>query len=168
MAALLAICTSIVSRRVRVFSVQLQESLDQVEQQLKRHEAFEQASAAQEQRFAALQKLTTVRCALPLALALVLHLPLLLSRAQFEIRARQRTPEDEERKRHELDTRKRRVLREFRTPSQPSAAASGSLSSHGRPSVSVSAKGSYASPMPCSLRSHLPLGRRSIQLAQFD
>lgn len=37
-----------------------QHTLDEVEQLIKRHEAFEKSAAAQEERFAALARLTTV------------------------------------------------------------------------------------------------------------
>lgn len=39
----------------------LQETLDAVENLIKKHEAFEKSAATQEERFAALEKLTTVR-----------------------------------------------------------------------------------------------------------
>ena len=38
-----------------------QESIDEVENLIKKHEAFEKAAATQEERFAALERLTTVR-----------------------------------------------------------------------------------------------------------
>jgi hypothetical protein len=38
----------------------LQDTLDAVENLLKKHEAFEKSAATQEERFAALEKLTTV------------------------------------------------------------------------------------------------------------
>ena len=37
------------------------QSIDEVENLIKKHEAFEKAAAAQEERFAALERLTTVR-----------------------------------------------------------------------------------------------------------
>ena len=39
----------------------MQHTIDEVENLIKRHEAFEKAAAAQEERFAALERLTTVR-----------------------------------------------------------------------------------------------------------
>ena len=39
---------------------QLQQTIDEVENLIKKHEAFEKAAAAQEERFAALERLTTV------------------------------------------------------------------------------------------------------------
>ena len=39
----------------------LQQTIDEVENLIKKHEAFEKAAAAQEERFAALERLTTVR-----------------------------------------------------------------------------------------------------------
>ena len=42
-------------------SFSLQETLEQTEALLKRHEAFEKAAATQEERFNSLQQLTTVR-----------------------------------------------------------------------------------------------------------
>lgn len=41
--------------------VWFQDTLDAVENLLKKHEAFEKSAATQEERFAALEKLTTVR-----------------------------------------------------------------------------------------------------------
>ena len=38
----------------------LQQTIDEVENLIKKHEAFEKAAAAQEERFAALERLTTV------------------------------------------------------------------------------------------------------------
>ena len=38
-----------------------QYTIDEVENLIKKHEAFEKAAAAQEERFAALERLTTVR-----------------------------------------------------------------------------------------------------------
>ena len=40
----------------------LQQTIDEVENLIKKHEAFEKAAAAQEERFAALERLTTVSC----------------------------------------------------------------------------------------------------------
>lgn len=40
---------------------QLQHTIDEVENLIKKHEAFEKSAAAQEERFAALERLTTVR-----------------------------------------------------------------------------------------------------------
>ena len=37
-----------------------QQTIDEVENLIKKHEAFEKAAAAQEERFAALERLTTV------------------------------------------------------------------------------------------------------------
>ncbi len=37
------------------------QTIDEVENLIKKHEAFEKAAAAQEERFAALERLTTVR-----------------------------------------------------------------------------------------------------------
>ena len=39
----------------------LQHTIDEVENLIKKHEAFEKSAAAQEERFAALERLTTVR-----------------------------------------------------------------------------------------------------------
>ena len=44
-----------------------QNSIDEVESLIKKHEAFEKSASAQEERFAALERLTTVR-ELPLRL----------------------------------------------------------------------------------------------------
>ena len=41
-------------------SFSLQQTIDEVENLIKKHEAFEKAAAAQEERFAALERLTTV------------------------------------------------------------------------------------------------------------
>jgi hypothetical protein len=38
------------------------QTIDEVENLIKKHEAFEKAAAAQEERFAALERLTTVSC----------------------------------------------------------------------------------------------------------
>ena len=38
----------------------LRQTIDEVENLIKKHEAFEKAAAAQEERFAALERLTTV------------------------------------------------------------------------------------------------------------
>jgi len=43
------------------FFLLFQDTLDAVEILLKKHEAFEKSAATQEERFAALEKLTTVR-----------------------------------------------------------------------------------------------------------
>ena len=40
----------------------MQQTIDEVENLIKKHEAFEKAAAAQEERFAALERLTTVSC----------------------------------------------------------------------------------------------------------
>ena len=40
--------------------IYLQQTIDEVENLIKKHEAFEKAAAAQEERFAALERLTTV------------------------------------------------------------------------------------------------------------
>ena len=42
-------------------SEELGQTIDEVENLIKKHEAFEKAAAAQEERFAALERLTTVR-----------------------------------------------------------------------------------------------------------
>jgi hypothetical protein len=42
------------------FCAFLQQTIDEVENLIKKHEAFEKAAAAQEERFAALERLTTV------------------------------------------------------------------------------------------------------------
>ena len=43
------------------FQFATQYTIDEVENLIKKHEAFEKAAAAQEERFAALERLTTVR-----------------------------------------------------------------------------------------------------------
>jgi len=43
-------------------SEELGQTIDEVENLIKKHEAFEKAAAAQEERFAALERLTTVSC----------------------------------------------------------------------------------------------------------
>lgn len=42
-------------------STELGHTIDEVENLIKKHEAFEKSAAAQEERFSALQRLTTVR-----------------------------------------------------------------------------------------------------------
>ena len=42
--------------------VVFQNSIDEVESLIKKHEAFEKSASAQEERFAALERLTTVSC----------------------------------------------------------------------------------------------------------
>ena len=44
------------------FMFSLQDTLDAVENLLKKHEAFEKSAATQEERFASLEKPTTVNC----------------------------------------------------------------------------------------------------------
>ena len=44
---------------VKINSI-FQQTIDEVENLIKKHEAFEKAAAAQEERFAALERLTTV------------------------------------------------------------------------------------------------------------
>jgi hypothetical protein len=45
---------------IRIFTLFSQQTIDEVENLIKKHEAFEKAAAAQEERFAALERLTTV------------------------------------------------------------------------------------------------------------
>jgi hypothetical protein len=47
-------------RLLKPFIQCLQQTIDEVENLIKKHEAFEKAAAAQEERFAALERLTTV------------------------------------------------------------------------------------------------------------
>ena len=44
-----------------IFIAYFQQTIDEVENLIKKHEAFEKSAAAQEERFAALERLTTVR-----------------------------------------------------------------------------------------------------------
>lgn len=50
----------LVAQEPYLLSQELGHAIDEVEQLIKKHEAFEKSAAAQEERFAALERLTTV------------------------------------------------------------------------------------------------------------
>ena len=96
-----------------------------MENLIKKHEAFEKAASAQEERFAALERLTTVRYIFP---RFPINIFLIISlRLQFELKELKRRQEDDERRRHEEIVRTSGP-REDR-PDAPSRSETGSMKS---------------------------------------
>lgn len=54
----------LIAQEPYLMSTELGHTIDEVENLIKKHEAFEKSAAAQEERFSALERLTTVRCLL--------------------------------------------------------------------------------------------------------
>lgn len=53
----------LIAQEPYLMSTELGHTIDDVENLIKKHEAFEKSAAAQEERFSALERLTTVTCA---------------------------------------------------------------------------------------------------------
>lgn len=54
----------LIAQEPYLMSTELGHTIDEVENLIKKHEAFEKSAAAQEERFSALERLTTVSCLL--------------------------------------------------------------------------------------------------------
>ena len=78
--------------------IKFQYTIDEVENLIKKHEAFEKAATAQEERFAALERLTTVSINKKLDFKKISIFVLLF---QFELKEIKRRQEEDERRHHE-------------------------------------------------------------------
>ncbi|XP_018330207.1 spectrin beta chain isoform X2 [Agrilus planipennis] len=95
----------LIAQEPYLMSTELGHSIDDVENLIKKHEAFEKSAAAQEERFGALERLTTFELR--------------------EIKRRQEAAEAEERARKEREEAERQAALAAAQPASPAAAQSG-------------------------------------------